>query len=631
MESDQPDTGENLRPSQERDRGSDTVVSRTEDDSAKSPGSDQPLYLELLEHHIIRLLELEPGAPNDPVVLRLFVVELEHAPEFDAISYVWGSEKNRMPVTCNGRHLDVTVNLHAAFVRLRYTDRARTVWADAICINQGHNREKSHHVGFMNIIYREAKQVLVCMGEAPDGGAKDVAALVHEHTIRMSGYNSVLQMDILVAEDPLFEDPRWKSLAVLIKRPWFTRAWVLQEVGLAKDPQVFYGDAVFSYRDLMKLARWIMRCASNLEARAGISFATIHIDWENWSPDWRVHSTYPSYTLLDFLGHARGLLCKDPRDHIYAFLGHPLAQEDGGGPIIKPNYDIKDPRPVYLDLATVLLQKFGLRVLSSVEHDDATLSEDFPSWVFRLDVELVKNSFGIWPEYYYRASGDEKLESPTIIGGRHLRLQGITVDVVSKVYQFSTTSEDLESPAALRSLQASYHQPVSLDRIWEDLQHSETPCIYPQDERLKAFSLTLTAGLTNYECAEDGLGQHEANFAAYWGLRLKSTSGRSLPADLQGGTGQGDEERFWIDMSLSSEGRSFLITRKGRYGLGPWIAKPGDICCILLGANVPFILRNTDKASHYKLVGEAYIHDLMRGEALETREKDGLSEGFIIC
>ena len=64
-------------------------------------------------------------------------------------------------------------------------------------------------------------------------------------------------MPVLTPDDPPLDDQRWKSLAVLMKRPWFTRAWVLQEVGVAKYPQVFYGDAEFSYRDLMKLIKWM--------------------------------------------------------------------------------------------------------------------------------------------------------------------------------------------------------------------------------------------------------------------------------------------------------------------------------------------------------------------------------------
>ncbi|KAH0558888.1 hypothetical protein GP486_004482 [Trichoglossum hirsutum] len=600
--------------------------------SSQHAGSNQPLYLPLLESHVIRLLHLEPGAPDDPVVLRLALVELEHAPDYEAISYVWGSPTITKRITCNGRPLDVTVNLHAALVRLRYPDQDRTLWADAVCINQGHVRERSHHVAFMNIIYRYAKDVLVCMGRDPDGGAKDVVALIDEHKTRTSGHTPVSQMPIISPDDPLLDDPRWKSLAVLLERPWFSRAWVLQEVGMGEDPKVFYGDSVFSYRDLMQVERWIERCASNLQTRHGISFLSIHIGWEYWTPDWRSHSPWPEYTLLDFLGQARGLSCREPKDHIYAFLGHPLAQlEDGSGPIIQPDYE-KDTRAVYQETATILFKDSGLRTLSSVEHDYSTIAEDFPSWVFRGNVELVQNALGVWRGYYFRASASVVVEPPTPTEENNLGLRAIIVDVVSKTYQFSTTSEDLESPSELRSRQPGDHQPVSLDRVWHDIHSDETPCKYPSDERLKAFSLTLCAGLTNYERAEDDFAVHWANFVAYWRLRLQCTSTSPSLEGLEEGEKKGDEERFWLDMSLSGEGRSFLITQRGYYCLGPWIAEPGDLCCVLLGANVPFVLRKTDKENHYRLVGETYIHGLMRGEVLDTMEENGYTEdSVIIC
>ena len=119
------------------------------------------------------------------------------------------------------------------------------------------------------------------------------------------------------------------------------------------------------------------------------------------------------------------------------------------------------------------------------------------------------------------------------------------------------------------------------------------------------------------------------NFAAYWRLRAQSsTLEGELLADLQGAAQRGDREKFWLDMRLVCEGRSFLFTRKGYYVLGPCIAKPGDVCCVLFGATVPFILRKVDEAPHYKLIGEAYIYGLMRGEAVNLIPKD---KEFILC
>ena len=106
-----------------------------------------------------------------------------------------------------------------------------------------------------------------------------------------------------------------------------------------------------------------------------------------------------------------------------------------------------------------------------------------------------------------------------------------------------------------------------------------------------------------------------------------------VPVQL-GVEGQGgDAERFWIDMSLSSEGRSFFVTDGGLYGLGPWVARPGDLCCVLRGARVPFVLRRTGREGFYRLVGEAYVHGFMRGEV--GREKlaagDFIEETVVVC
>ena len=81
--------------------------------------------------------------------------------------------------------------------------------------------------------------------------------------------------------------------------------------------------------------------------------------------------------------------------------------------------------------------------------------------------------------------------------------------------------------------------------------------------------------------------------------------------------------------------RAFFITRSGRTGLGPWSTNPGDELVILTGASVPVMLRrngkpkrlfdHTDEANpvvrsigQYQVVGEAYVHGIMGGEAVEN-------------
>jgi hypothetical protein len=216
------------------------------------------------------------------------------------------------------------------------------------------------------------------------------------------------------------------------------------------------------------------------------------------------------------------------------------------------------------------------------------------------------------------------------VENNYSKVRGLTVDVVSKAYQFSAS--DLKIPAEPKSSRPVVPQGGTLDHVWRNVQDAGITSAYPWKERLSAFSLTLCAGLSTYDSAEENLAQHRENFAAYWRLKGQPpTLEDELLADLQEAAQRGDQEKFRLDMRLFCKGRSFLFTRKGYYALGPWITKPGDICCVFFGATVPFILRKVDEASHYKLIGEAYIHGLMRGEAVNPIPKDEQQGEFILC
>ena len=74
-----------------------------------------------------------------------------------------------------------------------------------------------------------------------------------------------------------------------------------------------------------------------------------------------------------------------------------------------------------------------------------------------------------------------------------------------------------------------------------------------------------------------------------------------------------------------------LITTNGGYlGLAPAATLPHDKICILAGCNVPLILR--PRREHYEIIGECYIHGIMRGEAMQDVEEGKLRlEDIFIC
>jgi hypothetical protein len=630
-------------------------------------GSDQPLYLPLLEAQIIRLLELTPGAPSSPINLRLFVAELEHHPTYEALSYVWGTSTTTIPITVNGRRMDITPNLHFALQKLRLTDRPRILWVDAICINQQNVTERSHHVSFMGKIYSHAYSVLIVLGDSPDGNEEDARALIAENAALVKQYESIDDMPILDQEDRTYDDPRWKSIATLMKMPWFTRAWVLQEVGLAVTPIAFYGPIEFPYRDLMRLAIWVTQCAPNLDPRAGVSFFAVHTDWG----DWTTTGSHPGQTFLDLLSHAKYLSCREFLDHVYAFLGHPLARDMDGEMIVKPDYR-RGVREVYLELAVKLLERDGLRVLSVVEH--MSEDEEGPSWVpFVGDFEICSCSFGVYVGFYYNASLGASPCQPVVVDSEFVEVKGQVVDIVEKTYQFPIGVFGDEEVALMR-------------RIWEDINERNVACAYGEGGKRDAFSLTLCGGLSTYNCAEDNLEQHRADFTAFWesispasqasvpekvessGKEPSSTtrlvllpekleevaikedgensSSQSSPPKLAEPaskalgepTLKGDKEKYQLDVKLVCDGRTFFVTKKGYFGMGPMIAKEGDAVVLLYGGRSLYLLRKAvvpggvagldQGQERYKLVGEAFVQGLMRGEGLKLGEEE---RKFVIC
>jgi len=62
--------------------------------------------------------------------------------------------------------LQITNNLAVALRHLRLRKKSRTLWVDAICINQDDPVERSAEVLEMGSIYRNAQQVVIWLGPA---------------------------------------------------------------------------------------------------------------------------------------------------------------------------------------------------------------------------------------------------------------------------------------------------------------------------------------------------------------------------------------------------------------------------------------------------------------------------------
>lgn len=127
-------------------------------------------YAPLKSARSIRIFHLAPALPrNSPVVGTLSDVELDTAPYFEALSYVWGTNRTKVSISVDGRDLEVTPNCLDALQGLRYRFKRRLLWVDAICIDQKSTAEKNLQVPMMADIYSRASSVLLWLN---DSGAR---------------------------------------------------------------------------------------------------------------------------------------------------------------------------------------------------------------------------------------------------------------------------------------------------------------------------------------------------------------------------------------------------------------------------------------------------------------------------
>jgi hypothetical protein len=128
------------------------------------------IYLDLdTAHDSIRLLDILSGGKNEPLRCVLRSAQLTDNPEYDALSYTWGDRAAEQEITVGSSKVLIQRTLASAMLHLRDRDNIRTLWADALCINQQDRVEKALQVSMMARIYTQCKQCLLWLGCCRDG------------------------------------------------------------------------------------------------------------------------------------------------------------------------------------------------------------------------------------------------------------------------------------------------------------------------------------------------------------------------------------------------------------------------------------------------------------------------------
>ena len=210
---------------------------------ARAPVSELYRALPLnAEEDIIRLLDIHPGGYEEEVRICLRVVALVPGPYYEALAYSWGTSTKARTIVANDHpRIPVTDNLYGAVRRLRLRSETRTLWVDALCINQADRDEKGQQVGLMARIYQSASCVNIWLGEPRIVCPLNLwpLLLLLDQSLGC-GSKGTRQLPRLATKF-LNLDGLINSAIRHSSSPWHTRAWVVQEFVLARKLYMCYG------------------------------------------------------------------------------------------------------------------------------------------------------------------------------------------------------------------------------------------------------------------------------------------------------------------------------------------------------------------------------------------------------
>ncbi|KAH7076570.1 heterokaryon incompatibility protein-domain-containing protein [Paraphoma chrysanthemicola] len=572
----------------------------------------------------IRVVDLLPGSGADAIVLKCRIITLNGGRNFEALSYVWGDSHDIRTVSISGFHMEITQSLYAAFRHLRDARNVRTLWTDQICIDQSDDEEKSRQVSLMGTIYRKCSECLIWLGDIPsDRLFLESDAQVVMDFIRTVAYDKPTFLDshTLLLDDIDGKRARSAFEALIMGgNPWWSRVWTLQEASLPSTATLHWGPLAISL-GIVELAALNLCSGWLFEGSSEEVQAEFHKLMSNLLyPVRGLRIARSGEIPLNMLMRWRYREASDARDKVYGFGGLLSRKTLSSVPAMRDvDYSIS-PTVLFTKLTIDLIRSEGdLRALVGAR-ELPHITPDLPTWAidFATSSAIGTRQTKWWHHSHrylrWTASKGLKLHVEVLDGGKTLRLTGILIDrieTISKVYEVP-----VEESINDKTLQDIILQSR---RILEEHQQS--------------CGSNLNAPYIGGGTIKD----------AFWRTMLGNLKMREFPTGVPKEHQERDFEDY-LDKGTYSElitslhghvpNHAFFTTAGGYVGIGPSDIRAEDWVCILSGGRVPFVIRPTDAGTNagskmYQLVGDAYVHGIMRGEAVAQRKEQMEKIGLV--
>jgi hypothetical protein len=218
-------------------------------------------------------------------------------------------------------------------MQLRQADHERTVWVDAMCIDQSDVNERNHQVGLVERIYESASSVEICIRDSHQDFPAAMQLLSPKHGLA----------ELLSIQNTEYQQMKHQSinqLRTLFQCNYFSRVWVIQEVLFAKTAILHVNqDKVFLKQEILdSLHQW---CNQQSVAIPRLS---------HWVSIWRRDGG-----IVSCLSMSLNCSASDPRDKIFAIasLLRPNVRE-----LISIDYQ-STLQAVYADAVAACIVEYG--------------------------------------------------------------------------------------------------------------------------------------------------------------------------------------------------------------------------------------------------------------------------------
>lgn len=534
---------------------------------------DPTFYTELPENGSpLRFLTVLPPEDEDAETIKctltLGFLESFPPPEYEALSYAWGIGPDEHSIIVNGLPFQIRENLMLALQHLRLPNKSRTLWIDAICINQADLFERSQQVSQMHRTFAGAECVLVWVG---------VKSTSSDEALQC--FNKIIEVRHASTSDARRSFSKYSEAAVIrfLKRSWFTRLWVIQEVFFAKKSRLICGYDDIDFQDIIDV--WLELHAW-FEARrelyySGTIFRIIRTVAKQQLETQEDLEPSP-FTLRVLLDACRRMRATDARDRVFAVLNLAGSKwSESGSQLINHHKNVVE---VYIDAATSIAKREETLHILHLAGDNVTyynrreaedeLAAQLPSWVpdwsrvrrinfldpwsSRKTYKTDQKKYGANPTRVRRHGCTNERRTRWRINGRSLRTNALRLGQVARI------GLDAEGD----------HSRTMLKQVF-------------QDAREIAFDMG--------NAAEAPLPERFVRTLA--GNRIHSMV--PLPSKVvhPAHTFEDLDSDVGDSMKRIIQGRVFITLGDGSIGIGPQKTQVGDIVFVLPRFPLPVVLR----------------------------------------